>query len=205
MSRERHTRLLSWLQRATYITLDICPLHKSLHTRSERVSEVHATQNDTTTTLKYKAPKDYTKPQQTIQSRNGPYEATANHTKPPNDYTKTCNSQILGNTANDTSRELTEYEAPVNGYANYKIRHLRLQTTYMNLQYGYSWTMNCIMNHYTDDPRGFLKSMLQSTTQQLDSNMKPLKTTRSLIIQYKAPTDHTRSYKAPERLYKDMQ
>lgn len=35
----------------------------------------------------------------------------------------------MGNTANDTSRELTEYETPVNGYANYKIRHLRLQTT----------------------------------------------------------------------------
>ena len=128
MSRKRHTQLLSWLQHATYIALDTCPLHESLHRRSERASEVHATENDTTTTLKYKAPKDYTKPQQTIQSPNRPYEATADHTKPPNDYTKTCNSQILGNTANDTSRELKQYEEPVNGYANYNIRHLRLQT-----------------------------------------------------------------------------
>ena len=48
--------------------------NESLHRRSERVSEVHATESDTTTSLKYEAPKDYTKPHQTIQSPNRPYE-----------------------------------------------------------------------------------------------------------------------------------
>lgn len=46
---------MSWLQHATYIALDTCPLHESLHIRPATASEVHATENDTTATLKYKA------------------------------------------------------------------------------------------------------------------------------------------------------